>query len=235
MTDQKIPVIITAFNQVSWLRRMVDDLTKSGVAEPMIIDNASTYPGLLEYLDSAPCRVIRHARNAGPRVAWENEESAEVTRAGYYVVTDSDLGLSSVDIPAALADCRRALDRWPELIKAGLSLRVNDLPMTAIGNRAADWERQFWCRKSRTRSPRGHRAAIDTTFALYRPGAGWGGYSPAWRSEHSARHEPWYLLDGEIPDDYRHAIENSDHSQTTWTSFAAGQLKAAATAVSGAS
>ena len=194
MTDQKTPVLLTAFNQVTWLRRMVDDLTASGVATPIIVDNASTYPGLLEYLDSSPCQVIRHTRNAGPRVAWENEEAAEITRAGYYVVTDSDLGLSSVDIPAALADCRRALDRGPELIKAGLSLRVNDLPTTAIGNRAADWERQFWCRKSRTRSPRGHRAAIDTTFALYRPGTGWGGYSPAWRSEHSARHEPWYQI-----------------------------------------
>jgi hypothetical protein len=39
--------------------------------EPIIVDNASTYPPLLSWYETNPCKVIRLSINCGHRAPWE--------------------------------------------------------------------------------------------------------------------------------------------------------------------
>lgn len=218
---EKTPVFITSFNQLIWLRPMVENLLASGVAEPIIVDNASVYSPLLEWFDTEPCRVIRRATNDGPGATWLTPECDEIIRSSYYVVTDSDLELDTVDLPAAFADMRAALDKWSQLTKAGLSLRLDDLPDTKVANEARGWESQFWTEK--TTEPDGFFAAIDTTFAMYRAGSDRGGFGPAWRSGHSCRHLPWYLEGAN--DEIRGMLEKMKLNYTMWSSWWAKNMR----------
>lgn len=209
----KIPVFITSFNQLTWLRPMVDDLLASGVAEPIIVDNASVYEPLLEWFKAGPCRVVRRKKNDGPGAAWSTREIADIMRDQFYVVTDSDLGLQDVNLSAALTDMRTALDRWPQLLKAGLSLRLDDLPNTQLAKDVKAWESQFW--KRTTFRPHGFNAKIGHTFALYRPDSKWGGYGPAWRSFYSCRHMPWYVE--EVSEEVRGMLNKMRLDRTMWS------------------
>lgn len=214
---RKTPVFVTSFNQLTWLKPMVEDLLESGVTEPIVVDNASTYEPLLEWLESRPCRVLFRSKNTGPRAAWETLECLDLMKAGPFVVTDSDLDLSGIDFSAALADMQAALDRWPEIVKAGLSIRIDDLPETKLAEAAIGVEREYW--RKPTKDPDGFRAPVDTTFAMYRKGAGWAGYDPAWRTVHSCRHMPWYLT--EQTDEVRGMLGKMDLGHTMWSSWMA--------------
>lgn len=95
-----IPVYITSFNNVTDLRTLVDYVLRLPSAMPIVIDNASTYPPLLEWLQRTSVPVVRLKENIGHRSPW----LADIVKYGdahrryfdsrYYVVTDFDLDMS---------------------------------------------------------------------------------------------------------------------------------------------
>lgn len=188
---------ITVWNLLSPLPQLVDDIRRFG-CKPVIVDNASTYPPLLKWLDeqtTAP--VVRMAENLGPRAAW----TLGIQRQERYIVTDGDLDLSEIpDDAMDVLDAGFALD--PSAHKVGFSLRIDDLPPDGVLTAAVrEWEARYWTRPV---GERYFRADIDTTFAMYdsrRPG---NAYGPALRTAppYTARHLPWYwtreTMTGEI-------------------------------------
>ena len=46
---RKIPIIINNFNRLTYLKDLIFFLEKNGYVNIVVIDNASTYPPLLEY------------------------------------------------------------------------------------------------------------------------------------------------------------------------------------------
>ncbi len=161
------PVWINNRNRLTTTRAMVEYLAGVPGALPIIVDNASTYPPLLEWYAQYKGEVIRLNENLGPWAPWI--VSGDLARGNdYYVVTDSDLDLAGVPVDV-LEKLRDGLEKHPDMIKTGLSLEINDLPSwQEIGlENNHEWESAYWRHKTED----GWWIAItDTTFAMYRRG-----------------------------------------------------------------
>jgi len=193
-------------DRVSYAQQCLEALRRTeGIDDIYLVDHRSTYIPMLDWLGSVAgpytrggtagrVHVLWHD-NAHPRDLWSNGTLAAALRPDErFIVTDCDV------VPDAPSDwlvwLATALDRYPGMVKAGLGLRVDDLPERyAHRERVQTWESQ-WTTASRI-TPYGdhlvYRSPVDTTLALYRrlePFA----MEPAIRSTHPyvARHLTWY-------------------------------------------
>jgi hypothetical protein len=209
------PIFINNFNRLSTTRRMVECLRGIPDAEIIIVDNASTYAPLLEWYKTNPCEVIRLKDNRGKLAPWTLADRR--MKELCYVVTDSDLDLTGVPSDV-LPLLWQGLKKYPRMVKAGLSLRIDDLP-AAFESTAeiVRWESQFWKRKL---DDCWWVADIDTTFALYRPGTGHA-YTPAIRADvpYTARHLPWYRTDTAEERYYESSLTPTARTYTTWSGW----------------
>ena len=200
-----IPCFITSWNLLTPLIHLVEDVRRLGL-KPVIVDNASTYPPLLAWLDQQKqVEVVRARQNHGPRVAWALGLVHAEKRC---VVTDGDLELSEIP-DDALDVLIEGFSVAPSIHKVGFSLRIDDLPPGGpLTDAVRDWEARYWQR------PIGNRyfdAEIDTTFAVYdstRPG---NAYGPALRTAppYTARHLPWYWTRDSINDELRFYLKTT--------------------------
>lgn len=202
-----IPIYINNFNWLTSTRRMVEYLRAIPEADPIIVDNASTYPRLLEWYESqCPVRVVRLPTNThGIRGVWD--AVMDLPKKDYFVVTDSDLSLEGV--PRDMLDVLQAgLERHGDVAKCGLSIETKDVPDGyPMRGHVLDWEQQFWRRR---RDRQFWEADIETTFAMYR-GRRWQFcYSPSLRADrpYTARHLPWYLTPRTMDDEARYYHEH---------------------------
>ena len=211
-----IPIFIICRDKVTPLRKLVEWLEKSGYGRLVLVDNASTYPQLVEYLDQTPHEVVRFSENLGPRrCIWETGLVDRYAKGGFYAVTDSDI----VPDKACPADCVDfllwALRRYPGYVKAGLGLRIDDLPAHyELASEVRRWERRYWFRPL----PGGlYHAPTDTTFAVYRPGFDFQ-LSPSLRSgrPYLARHIPWYTRTADRSEEEQYYRLHVDRSISNW-------------------
>jgi hypothetical protein len=188
----RFPVFINTRDRVSCLRALVEWLEKAGVQRIVIVDNASTYPPLLDYLARSPHQVVRLTENLGQLAPWTSGTiGAHTGEHDFFVETDPDV-LPDPGCPMdALEHLYDVVYTFPGFVKAGLGLRIDDLPRRYPHAEAVRrWESRFWRDEFR---PGLFRAPVDTTFALYRPRTG-PTMEPALRTgpPYVARHLPWY-------------------------------------------
>lgn len=183
---------------------MVEQLMQADeVGEIIIVDCDSAYQPLLEWYRSLrDVRVIRE-KNLGNRAVWKH------CRDGFpYFVSDSDLDLTGVP-KDFLVRLRQKLWKEDRIIKAGLALRIDDLP-DHYPHKAdvIHWESQFW-----QDGKEWHHAEIDTTAAMYRGGHKFTGFGPALRlgGEYAAKHVLWYLDPEKLPEDWRFYLRRLQH------------------------
>lgn len=200
---------LTVYEQLTWPRQMAAECVRLGLT-PILLDNGSTYPPLLEWLDNCPYQVIRVGSNAGCYGFWRAGRHYHLTTP--YIVSDSDLDLSTVpaDVVAKLA---AVLADNPDVVKVGLSLEIDDLPETyPFRDAVFGWERPYWT------VPRGEHwlANIGATFALYDPARNElldRDFYPAIRLNrpYTARHLPWYTDFSSLSDELRYYYERCDN------------------------
>ncbi len=161
-----IPVFIISFNQLTYVRQMVNSLEKMGCKKIIIIDNASTYPPLLEYYSALKHEVIRLKENWGHKVFWLAPELQQY-RKNFYILTDPDLDIS--ECPKDSVEVLfKILKRYPYVRKVGFSLRISDIPENSLFyDKVIGWEKQF--ARFYIKSQNIYFSDIDTTFALYPP------------------------------------------------------------------
>lgn len=212
MKSVKIPCYITNRDLLDSPRAMVSHLQQcQEVGEIFIVDCASTYGPLLEWYQDCPATVIR-SENLGPRAPWAHRQHI----SDYYFVTDGDLDLSGVPTDF-LVRLREGLIAHPERIKAGLSLRIDDLPPELpLTAGVIDMEQYYWTHQV---GDDWYDAPIDTTAALYRDEHEWGGYGPALRAKppYTAKHIAWYLRPGHIPADWRYYLDHLNGAGILWS------------------
>ena len=184
----KIPVIINNRNFLTWPKAMVERIKEyDGVGEIIIVDNDSTYPPLLDWYATNPCRIERLDTNVGMGAPWVSGVVKELNGAPY-VLTDPDLGLEETpdDTLLYLLDKLNTL----QLDKVGLGL-----DWQIVEKKSPYYERLNLYEKSRwNNSPVKDdvytEVQIDTTFALYNVGHYFiGGGSTTF--PYVARHYPW--------------------------------------------
>jgi hypothetical protein len=161
----KIPVIINNRNFLTWPKAMVERIKEyDSVGEIIIVDNDSTYPPLLEWYATNPCRIERLDTNVGMGAPWVSGVVKQLNGAPY-VLTDPDMGLGETpdDTLLYLLDKLNTL----QIGKVGLGL-----DWQIVEKKSPYYERLNLYEKSRwDNSPVqdgvSMEVQIDTTFALY--------------------------------------------------------------------
>jgi FkbM family methyltransferase len=207
--QKSMPILIPAFNSVTYLRATVSELRRRGFQNLVVVDNASTFPPMLEYLSQIDreITVIRLRDNRGPRDLFLDRKNF-VSLPQYFCITDPDLEFN----PALPEDflCELAvLTEEHQVGKAGFAISLADREkmqedVFEVGtNRARIWEReaQFWEQKIGLTSTGDevYRAGIDTTFAVYNKryfDASHYWYAVRVAGKYTCRHLPWYKETG---------------------------------------
>lgn len=148
---EDIPIIINNYNRLSMLRDLLHGLEERGYRNLWIIDNHSTYPPLLEWMETNKehYHIVRLEDNIGHLSLFQTGLYRRFWH-GYYVYTDSDLYIPD-EIPANFVERLWAvMQRHPQLEKCGCALRIDDLPdMFVHKNKVLAWEQQFWLHKEK--------------------------------------------------------------------------------------
>jgi len=214
---KKIPIIINNYNRLTTLRLLISALEGRGYKNLFIIDNASTYPPLLEYYKTCTYTVFRLKKNVGHLSLWKTDIYKKFI-GDYYVYTDSDV-VPCDDCPDDfLGYFWGILKRKKYAAKVGFGLKIDDLPdHYDLKQSVIEWESKYWkyeVEKDLFRAP------IDTTFALHRPyakkNANW--YVEQYRTggKYSAHHMPWYNNSNDLSPEEQYYI-NSCIKSTHWT------------------
>ena len=209
-----VPVFIVVRDRVESLAQLVAWLERAGCELIHLVDNASEYPPLLEYLERTPHDVIRLAENQGAFALWRSV-LPDLGIEGRFVCSDPDVVPIDECPLDAIAYFSEILDRYPAHIKAGFGLRIDDLPAQySMREEVRTVERYNW---ERPLAPRLYDAFIDTTFALYRGPEAFD-QVPAVRTGYPylARHTTWYLDEANLPEEERFYRDRS--TLTPWWS-----------------
>lgn len=196
------------------MTELVEWLERADCERIFLVDNASSYPPLLDYLERTPHEVIRLPENLGAFALWRSV-LPDLGLEGRFVCSDPDVVPIDECPLDAIAYFGEILDRYPGYIKAGFGLRIDDLPEHyAMRDEVLTVERYNW---ERPLAPRLYDAFIDTTFALYRGPEAFD-QVPAVRTGYPylARHTTWYLDEQNLPDEERYYRDRS--TLTPWWS-----------------
>lgn len=186
-----VPIVIICHNLVSDLTALVGWLETTGHERLLLLDNASTYEPMRDFLAVTPHEVIGLSENLGHEAPWR---SGIVDRWGPgqpFVVTDPDVLPDQSCPPDAVEHFQQLLLRHPAFDKAGFGLHIDDLPDSyPHRDEVRRWEAPFW---TKTVEHAVYAAHIDTTFAVHRPGTPYK-VTEALRTDapYLARHLPWY-------------------------------------------
>ena len=165
-----IPIIIISFNQLFYLKQLVNFLLKRNFTNIVVLDNNSTYDPLLKYFHSLKnnknIKIYMLKKNYGHLAFWKNLNIFNKYSKGYYVVTDADIVPMNSVPENFMKKFIQIIDNNYNINKVGFSLFLEDIPETNINKKyIMTWERQFWGDLNN----KYFLASIDTTFALYRP------------------------------------------------------------------
>lgn len=214
MNIKDIPIIIPNFNQLTYLRNLINQIRFYYPDNPIvIIDNGSNYQPLIDYYNLILDNPVHNEKQFSVHWGEGNDfvknlsEYLQDIKPEYYVITDPDLSIPPSTPPNFLEIFKTAIDVYG-FHHAGFGLITDDIPRW---NPKAGWiqgdEKALLTNKAiihynedgYTCSVEGYRAPIDTTFALYkRDNGGW--QSPmsgeAWGNcirLFGVHHLPWYL------------------------------------------
>ncbi|WP_162053126.1 glycosyltransferase family 2 protein [Pontibacter pamirensis] len=221
-TDYKnIPIIINNYNRLNYLTRMISWFEEAGYSNIYIIDNKSTFAPLLDFYERTPHTVYKLNKNVGFLALWK---TVIYTRFSddYYVYTDPDILPIDTCPDDVLFHFKNILDKYEQVNKVGFGLNIDDLPdCYPLKENVVRWESKFWDKEV---SPGIFDAPIDTTFALYRPGAKGGSELTALRTGYPyvAQHLPWYIDPKNYSEEEIH-YQSSSSSASSWTSKLLGK------------
>jgi hypothetical protein len=202
-----IPIVINSFNRPTPLAALVEALHRRHYRNLYIIDNGSTYESLFDYYRGQNLRVYFLDRNVGAFALWRTPIEQDFVH-GFYAYTDSDVVPVEECPDDFMGFFQSLLAQHPAWDKVGFGLKTDDLPdCFAQKQQVVSHEIPFW------RHPVGdnvYLAAIDTTFALYRPGARGGTLLRAARTggRYVARHLPWYANSSQPSPEERYYLES---------------------------
>lgn len=219
--DKHIPIIINNFNRLEYFQQLIEWLEKAGYTNIYIIDNHSTYQPLLAYYKTLPYTIFELDRNKGHFSLWETIIFSRFAN-DYYVYTDPDV-LPVDECPTdVLSYFKSLLEKYPGYKKTGFGLKIDDLPdQYNLKEQVIKWESEFW---NKPLEADVFDALIDTTFALYRPGAKGGADGPAIRTagKYLARHLPWYENSENLSDETKYYLKSAN-AASSWYSAIKGE------------
>ena len=214
MDVKQYPVFLTCRDKVTPLIALISWLEKVGQTNIYLLDNNSSFPPLLDFYKETQHKVFYLNQNLGGRALWWSGLLDTLRIQSRYIVSDSDV-IPIEDCPDSAIDVlNNVLNRFPEYKKVGFGLKIDDLPdHYKHKHDVIAWESRFYTKEI---APGIYDAAVDTTFALYQPGAEFG-RTPSLRVGHPylARHTPWYSDTNNPSDEDVFFRENLPSTHTT--------------------
>lgn len=216
---KKTPILIICRDRLDPLLQLLKWLDSAGYERPVIIDNDSTYPPLVDFLADSKIEAVRLEQNLGHLAPWRSDVvQASFGSAGPVVVTDCDV-VPDDDCPHdAVERLAEVLLSHADIDKAGLGLRIDDLSNSyGLREEVIEWERKFWEREI---APGVFDAEVDTTFALYRKLGESHTTIRALRTgaPYVARHLSWYSDSSNPSKEQIYYRQHSDGSTSHWES-----------------
>jgi hypothetical protein len=211
------PIFIITRDRLDSLLQLVAWLEKAGQERIIFVDNDSTYPPLTEYLEFTGYSVVNLSGNYGHTSPWT--QRVIETCCGddeYFVVTDPDV-VPAEEAPLDSIDFFRSLlDKYLDRTKIGFGLKLDDLPdHYQFKQEVIQYESRF--HDYYRPEPSVYFAPIDTTFALYRPGASPDiSYSGRTDEPYVARHLSWYVDSANLTDEEKYYREHMHTGINSW-------------------
>lgn len=215
------PIIINNFNRLDCLLKQIAWLEKAGLKNIYIVDNASSYPPLLDFYEKTNYTVFKLNKNIGFLALWKTIIFQRFAN-NYYVYTDPDIIPTETCPTNALQYFYSLFKEFPTKDKIGFGLVINDLPnYYKLKEKVIKWETQFWQKEIKLDI---YDAPIDTTFALYKPNVKGGSGLNAIRTgePYTARHLGWYVNSNNLTEEDRFYI-NTVNSSSSWTNTLTGK------------
>lgn len=208
-----IPIVINNFNRLSTTKKLADDLSKLGYTNIHILDNNSTYPPLLEWYNDCPYKVELLGRNLGQLAIYNSDYINKFE--GWIAYSDSDIELNG-NTPQEFVERMIQLTEKYNRIKAGLALRVDDIPDTRYGLYVKWQEERYWKQQL---GPEVYDSHVDTTFSVIQVGQPFTYQAIRIAGDMTARHIPWYLDYENLNEEELYIIEHSNSEYSTTKRF----------------
>lgn len=201
--SSNIPIILIAFNNISYLKNMLKQLKERKIKDGdiWIWDNNSTYSPLLKFYEQISTRynLIKNNKNYGPHF-FTNPKVLNLL-PNFFAVSDPDLYFNK-NMPDDFLEYLKKVTIDLSVFKAGLALDISYDPNFNGELQSKDhemtikqWESQFWSFPLKEyKNPQIYKAHIDTTFAVYNKKFISNGFYDAVRvaDNFTCKHLPWY-------------------------------------------
>jgi hypothetical protein len=213
---KSVPIVVICRDRLTPLLELLHWLDDAGYRRVLLVDNGSTYQPLVEFLDTTEAEVVRLDANFGHIAPWRPEVRARLDPNSPFVVTDCDVVPDASCPPDVVEHLAGLLLRYAGVVKAGLGLRIDDLPESySLKSDVRTWESLFWETEI---APGVFRAPVDTTFALCRSPADGHLLDPALRTgpPYVGRHLPWYADTAQPADEDRYYLDHAERAFTHW-------------------
>lgn len=202
------PIVLTNMNRLTTCKSMVESLFKlNGASDITIIDNASTYPPLLEWYEEVKndIKIVRHDANHGPWVFFYSNYWSTID-SEFYIYSDADLELNP-EMPY----------NWQEIMleyynknngnkKISLALNLDDIPEHyEFIDQVRNHQSVCWYP---TEEPDVYNAITDMSFTMDSKSRGYRYESLRLAGKFMAKHVPWYIDFNNIDEEERYYIEH---------------------------
>jgi hypothetical protein len=214
-----IPIFIICKDRVTVLKECIESYKKLGDVDILLIDNGSTYPPMVEYLNAVAEKVYVNLSANGEFVDISDSINAFIddwfkyNDSDYYIVTDPDILLENPG-PKLIDYYKEILDKEQSYLCVGPMLRIDDLPECfGLKNDMIKAHKfQFWDKESfKHKESRVQPAMIDTTFAMYRKGFRFKRLNLGIRvhEPYMAKHLDWYIDTNNLTDEQKYYFEHA--------------------------
>ena len=191
-----IPIIIICYNNYKYVDntvRQILTINESYLPYIHIMNNASTDPATIEYLEHVQVKVIENENN-GPRISDTNNKHIYDTLPDKFILTDADLEFNK-DLPMNFIEHLVSISDVYNCSKVGFALRIDDFAdmyqgIYFNGKTIYDWELPYWWQKDSNINYDLYWAAIDTTFCVINKHGN--NLNLRVGGDFTARHLPWY-------------------------------------------
>lgn len=208
------PIFITNFNRLSTTERLVDQLLVLGYDIIFVLDMGSTYKPLLEYYNTNHHIRTVYLENAGQQALWKTGLISHYIHHPWIAITDSDIELNE-NTPKNFVEELINVAKDFRVDKAGLALKIDDLPNNFLTSIIKPIEQQYW-EKRLHHEKEIYDAALDTTFSVIRPNRQFQYNAVRVAGDFTCKHIPWYTDFNNLSEEEQFFIDKADTRYSTY-------------------
>lgn len=193
-----IPIIVICYNNYKYVDntiRQIKKINENYYKNIFIMNNCSTCPKTIDYLNRVDVKIINRPENLAPHVDSTRNVDLFNQLPDKFVLTDPDLEFNE-NLPSNFIDILIDMSEVFKCYRVGFALDISDSEKMYQGlyfcNQSIyDWEKQFWINKHQYNNIDVYYVPLDTTFALINKKYNF--YtSLRVASNFTAKHLPWY-------------------------------------------